>query len=163
MLIICKTILITICLVVSTSLMQAQITLVKLNQVELIRQFTGSWKTELGKDTIVIGENKPFGTGLICNSQILIKGIVVDSVIQLYGYDKNADRFIIEELIKSSPVVEICSAWFTSVKTGELIITNPENIALKFKFEFKTPDIIIQTALKDNTVYKIITITRIKK
>ncbi len=29
----------------------------KLNQVELMEQFIGSWKCELGKDTILIGDN----------------------------------------------------------------------------------------------------------
>ncbi|MGA2405472.1 MAG: hypothetical protein ABSF81_01820 [Bacteroidales bacterium] len=41
-------------------------------------------------------------------------------------------------------------------------ISNPENATLKWEFEFKTPDIIVQTALKNNKAYKVVTTTRVK-
>jgi len=60
-----------------------------------MKQFIGSWKCELGKDTILVGDNIPFGTGLVCNSQILVKGKMINSVRQLFGYDKKIDKFIV--------------------------------------------------------------------
>jgi hypothetical protein len=138
----------------------------KLNQVELMKQFLGTWKGEIGKDTIIIGDNTPFGTGMDCNIQIITKNKILDSAKQLYGYDKKYDKFIIAELKKSSPVIELCVTWFTSANTGEMIlfqdISNPENAILKWKFEFKSPDMIIQTALKNNKAYKVVTTTRVK-
>ena len=43
---------------------QAQTTDSKLDQVELMKQFIGSWQTEMGKDTIFIMVGKTFGKGL---------------------------------------------------------------------------------------------------
>jgi L-ascorbate metabolism protein UlaG (beta-lactamase superfamily) len=134
----------------------------KLNQVELMKKFTGNWKSELGKDTLLITENTPFGTGMVSSSQTTVNGKILDSVKQLYGYDKKIDRFIIAEQIKSSPVIEICNAWFTSETGGEIIITNPENTPLRFKFEFRTPDLIVQRAILNGRVVKEIALIRLK-
>lgn len=142
--------------------MRTQTTQSRLNQVELMKQFIGTWKGELGRDTILIGENLPFGTGMVCNSKLVTKGESIDSVIQLYGYDNKADKFIVAELIKSSSVIEICSAWFTSKNTGEMVITHPDNAPFRFKFEFKTPDLIIQTAIMGDKVVREIALTRLK-
>lgn len=135
----------------------------KLNQVELMKKFTGSWKSELGKDTLLITDNTPFGTGMISSSQTTVKGKILDSIKQLYGYDKKIDRFIIAEQIKSSPVIEICNAWFTSETRGEIFITNPENTPLMYKFEFRTPDSIVQRAILNGKVIKEISLIRLKK
>lgn len=158
-----KIILITGLLLFHTYGIIAQTVDTELNQVELMKQFVGSWKCELGKDTVMTGENISFGTGLECNSQIIVQDKIVNSIKQLLGYDKKLDKFIVAELIESSPVIEICEAWFTSKNKGELIITNPANAALKYKFEFRTPDMIVQTALQNNEVIKEITLTRIKE
>jgi hypothetical protein len=158
-----KIILISGLLLFNTYGIKAQTTNTKLNQVELMKQFVGSWKSEMGKDTIITGENTAFGNGLICNSQIIARGKIINSIKQLFGYDKKIDKFIVAELIESSPVIEMCEVWFTSKNKGELIITNPANVALKYKFEFKTPDMIVQTALEGDKVIKDITLTRVKE
>jgi hypothetical protein len=51
-------------LVISLSEVQAQTNQTNLNQTELIKQIIGSWKGDLGKDTTILWEGKPFGTGL---------------------------------------------------------------------------------------------------
>lgn len=158
----CKSTLIALFFFININVTQAQTIQTKPDQIELMKQFTGTWKCELGKDTFLITENTPFGNGMISRSRIVTKGEILDSVIQLYGYDKKADRFIIAEQIKSSPVIEICSAWFTSESTGEIIVTNPENAPFTFKFEFKTPDIIVQTEIQDDKVVKEVTGIRVK-
>ena len=140
----------------------AQKTQPKLNQVELLKQFTGNWKCELGKDTFLVSENKPFGNGMISNSQIITRNDTLDSILQLYGYDPKADKFILSEQIKSSPRVEICTVFFTSKNRGEIMVTNPENAPFTFKFEFKTPDTLVQTALHGDKVFREVTGTRIK-
>jgi hypothetical protein len=158
----CKTILIAGFVLIGTFELQAQTTENKLNQIELMKQFVGRWKCELGKDTVIIGDNIAFGTGLVCNSQIIANGKILNSVKQLYGYDKISDKFIVAELIESSPVIEICTSWFTSKNTGELIVTNPDNAPFRYKFVFKNADLIVQTAIQNDKVIKEITITRIK-
>jgi hypothetical protein len=94
---------------------------------------------------------------MISKSNMFTKDNVIDSIIQVFGFDKKADKFILAELIKSSQAIEICSTWFTSNKTGEILIINPENARLKFKFEFKSPTYLIQTALYDDKVVKVVT------
>jgi hypothetical protein len=158
----CKTILITGLILISINGIQAQAIENKLNQVDMMKQFIGIWKCELGKDTIIIGDNVAFGTGLVCNSQIIVKGKIINSVKQLYGYDKKINKFIVAELIESSPVIEICTTWFTSSNTGELVVTNPDNAPFRFKFEFKSPDLIVQTAIQNDKVIKEVILTRIK-
>jgi len=158
----CKIILVTGFILISIPGILAQQTENKLNQVELMKQFIGSWKCELGKDTLIIGDNIAFGTGLVCNSQIIVNGKIINSVKQLYGYDSKIDKFIIAELIENSPVIEICSTWFTSTNTGELVVTNPDNAPFRFKFEFKNPDLIVQTAIQNDKVIKELFLTRIK-
>jgi len=158
----CRTILISGLILISINGLLAQKIDNRLNQVDLMKQFIGSWKCELGKDTIMIGENTAFGTGLVCNSQIIVKDKIINSVRQLFGYDKKIDKFIVAELIDSSPVIEICTTWFTSANTGVLVVTNPDNAPFRFKFEFKSHDLIVQTAIQNDKVVKEITLTRIK-
>jgi len=141
---------------------QAQTAEPKPDQVKLMKQFAGSWKSELGKDTFLISENVSFGSGMISTSKIVTNDKSIDSIKQLYGYDKKIDKFIGAELIQSSPVVEIFTVWFTSENTGEIVVTNPENAPFQFKFEFKSPDMIEQTALRDGKVVKKVTGIRIK-
>jgi len=136
---------------------------IKLDQVELMKQFLGTWKCEFGNNTTFMCENKQFGNGAISNSLITTDGKVVDSVVQIYGYDNKTEKFIIAELKESSPVIELCSIWFTSENTGEIIIINPENAPLKFKFEFKSPNMIEQTAIQDNKVVNKIVLKRIEE
>jgi len=141
----------------------AQSSEVKLDQIELMKQFLGRWKGDLGNNTIFMSENKQFGNGAISNSVITTDGKVVDSVVQIYGYDNKTEKFIIAELKESSPVIELCSIWFTSENTGEIIIINPENAPLKFKFEFKSPNMIEQTATQENKVVNKIVLKRVEE
>lgn len=156
------TLLIVLLLLINTNRMQAQTTHTKLNQVELMKQFIGTWKCEFGEGTIFTSENSPFGNGMICISKIVTKGKIIDSVTQLFGYDNRTDKFIIAELKTSSPVIELCSTWFSSKNSGEIVVTNPDNAPYSFKFEFKTPNMIIQTAIADGKVVNEITLTRIE-
>jgi hypothetical protein len=141
---------------------QAQTVQPKLNQVDLMKQFLGTWKCELGRDTFLISDTRLFGTGMISKSRIFTKNTVLDSVIQLYGYDRKADKYIMSELIKSAPSVEICNTWFTSANAGEVLIINPDNAPLRFKFEFSTPDTLIQVALYNDKKVKVVKGVRMK-
>jgi predicted naringenin-chalcone synthase len=90
------------------------------------------------------------------------KDNVLDSIIQVFGFDKKADKFIMAELIKSSQVIEICSTWFTSNEAGEILIINPDKATLKYKFEFKTPSNLVQTALYGDKIVKVVTGVKLK-
>lgn len=155
-----RTLLICLFILFNMNRLQAQTSERKLDQVKLMQQFIGTWEGEFGDSSVFVCENKQFATGIISNSHITTNGEIVESVAQLYGYDKKADKFIIAELKGSSSVIEICLTWFTTITTGEIIITNPENAPYSFKFEFKTPDMIEQTAIQNNKVVNKITLRR---
>jgi len=84
----CLTISIAVFLLVLLNGLQAQTTQTKLNQIELMKQFIGSWKIDLGKDTTGFWECKPFGTGLEGYLKNVTKGKILMEVKQLVGYDK---------------------------------------------------------------------------
>ena len=60
----------------------------ELNQVELMKQFIGTWKAEIGKDTIAYFDQKTYGTG----QEVFIKALLQRENDcegkQLWGYDK---------------------------------------------------------------------------
>ncbi|MCC8199564.1 MAG: hypothetical protein LIP06_13645 [Tannerellaceae bacterium] len=138
-----------------------QSTETNLNQVELMKQFLGIWEGQFGNTTFFTCENKPFAGGIVSNSQVIIDGKIVDAIVQIYGYDNKIDKFIIAELKESSPGIELCLIWFTSEKTGQIVITNPENASFKFKFEFKSSDILEQVAIQDNKIVNKISLKKV--
>jgi hypothetical protein len=154
-------------LLLFTNGIQAQTTQTRLNQVELLKQFLGTWKSEIAKDTIIIGYYTPFGNAVESNLQIVTKGKILDSWKRFCGYDKKNDKLIIAKLMKSSPVIEISEFWFTSKNTGEGVviqdISHPENTTIKWKIEFKSPDLFVQTAIQNNKIVAVRTFTREKK
>lgn len=138
-----------------------------LNQVEFMQQFLGTWKAEYGKDTIVIYNARPFGNGSERDITMSSKGVIINSVKQLLGYDKEMDKLIEVTLYKSSPNLIINVWWATSKTTAEGVplkdISNPENATIKLKCEFKSPDVFILTNIINNKVVGAYTYTREKK
>jgi hypothetical protein len=53
-------------LIISSIVLQEQTSEAKLNQIELINQFLGSWKCDVDKDTTAFWNTKSYGTGLEC-------------------------------------------------------------------------------------------------
>jgi hypothetical protein len=137
----------------------------KLNQVELHKQFVGNWKTEAGKDTSVIWNVKSYGTGIDGYFKIVTKGKIVMEGKQLWGYDKNLDKYTMSEMIKGMDNA-LYSSWFTSKNKCAMIfysdILSPDNASMKYEVEFKSPDTLVQTTIVNNKPTKIDTMTRIK-
>ena len=139
----------------------------KLNQIEFMNQFLGTWKAEYGKDTILIYNARPFGNGSVRDWTLSTKGKIITSAKVLYGYDSKSDKQIQATLSESSPEIELWAWWATSKNTSEGVplkdITNPENAVSKMKTESKSPDMFIMTNLVNNKVVGTHTWTRIKK
>jgi len=154
--------LISLLIIFSMNKSLAQSSETNLDQVELMKQFLGTWEGEFNNNTFFKSENNQFAGGIVSNSQVLIDGKIVDSITQIYGYDSKIDKFIIAELKESTPGIELCLIWFTSEKTGEIIITNPENAPLKFQFEFKSSDILEQVAIQDNKIVNKVILKKIQ-
>ena len=161
-----STAIIFVFLLVCTNVIQAQTPQAKLNQVELEKQFIGTWKSEIAKDTIMYAEFTQFGL-MKGNIKVVTKDKILDSGEELFGYDKESDKSIQVTVWKSSTNIDINAWQFVSnnIKVGVPIkdISNRPNATLKFKIEFKSPDLWVMTTLQNNQVVGTVTMTRVKK
>jgi hypothetical protein len=153
-------------LLIGANVAQAQTPQAKLNQVELEKQFIGTWKSEIAKDTIMYAEFTQFGL-MKGNIKVVTKDKILDSGEELFGYDKESDKSIQVTVWKSSTDIEINAWQFVSknIKVGVPLkdISNRPNATLKFKIEFKSSDLWVMTTLQNNQVVGTVTMTRVKK
>jgi hypothetical protein len=101
------------------------------------------------------------------NIKVVTKDKILDSGEELFGYDKESDKSIQVTVWKSSTDIEINAWQFVSknIKVGVPLkdISNRPNATLKFKIEFKSPDLWVMTTLQNNQVVGTVTMTRVKK
>jgi hypothetical protein len=137
----------------------------ELNQVELLKQFLGTWKGEIGKDTIYIAEQKLFGTGMLGTIKTVTKGKTIMEGQAIIGYDKKSDKIIETDLIKGSDIM-IFGIWYTSKNTCIEIpyeyLSNPENAPVTWQYEFKSPDLMVWNYKENNKTIKSLTFHREK-
>ncbi len=139
----------------------------ELNQVELIKQFVGKFKGEIGKDTVVFSDIKSFGiSGLEANQKMLFKDKVLSDEKNVWGYDKKTDKYICARIWKDNPEIVLMVFWFTSENICERIpfefISNPEQASSKAIYEFKSPDLIIKTDIENSKPVGTYSWTRVK-
>jgi len=153
-------------LLLSTNAAQAQTTQPKLNQVELMKQFTGTWETIAGKDTTGFAEMKPYGTGFECSWKYITKGKITSEGKQLYGYDKKIDKFIYVNLEKGKDIDQIKAQWFISTNKYKVTyyndIENPDKSSFNVEGEFKSPNSLTETWIKNGKPFHIDRWTRTK-
>ncbi|MCX6262787.1 MAG: hypothetical protein NTY95_18450 [Bacteroidia bacterium] len=161
----CLTIAIAVLCMIISNEVQAQTTQTKLNQVELMKQFAGTWKSETNDTTNII-EDKSYGDGHDVYIKTETKGKIIWEQKSLIGYDKKND-ILIEAIIKhSSPNIMLCSIRFiASNKFEEILledISTPENVTEKWINELKSPDLLILTIVKNDKVVSVNTFKRVK-
>jgi hypothetical protein len=161
----CFTTTISLLLLICFNGLQAQTTQTKLNQVELMKQFIGTWKN-VEKDTTFIWECKSFGNALEFTIKDETKGKVTIGAKSVMGYDKENDRLIESVIFNGSPEIFLCPCWFTSTNSFTQIswkdVTNPKKANLKWIVEFKSPDSFVLTEIKNNQMDKSYTYTKAK-
>ena len=160
----CLTTMIIVFLLFSLNVLKAQTTQTTLNQVELMKQFVGTWKAEMGKDTIFIMEGKTFGKGLEFYWKTDTKGKIISEGKSIMGYDKINNRIIEPQIWDSSPNIILWSGLFTSSNKYEAIllkdIANPEKATLKWEYEFKSPDLLVCTYIVNKKTTATYTLNR---
>lgn len=161
---ICLTITFALFSITCLSRLQAQVTISKINQVELMKQFTGSWRCDISKDTTAFWDFKSYGTGLECDVRYITNGKIFKESKTLYGYDKKVDKFIASGMVKGMDM-ELFAIWFKSDNKYEIIyykdILNPEKALVKSEGEFKSRDRIIVTKVINDKPVSALTYTRI--
>ena len=137
----------------------------KLNQIELMKQFPGSWKCEVN-DTTIFWESKSYGTGIECNFKYITRGKVVQEGKQLWGYDKTIDKFIAVTLRKGMDI-QIDADWFISQNKLESLyykdIPDSEKASVKWELEFTSPDMFTETCIANGKSIKTVIFTRVTK
>jgi hypothetical protein len=162
------TFLIAIFLSFRTIIIQAQTTQTILNQIELMKQFTGIWKSEKDDTTDII-EDKLFGDGHELYMKTETKGKIIWEGKSIIGYDKKSNMLIeslLEHWIPNNTFLTIWSVRFLSANKFEEIkldeISNPEKATEKCIYELKSPDLRISTWMNNNKVVSVYTFKRVK-
>ena len=73
----------------------------ELNQIELNKQWMGTWKWEGANDTAIFWDNKSYGTGLEGNIKFVTKGQVFMERKEFAGYNKEYDKYILQWMRRS--------------------------------------------------------------
>jgi hypothetical protein len=137
----------------------------KPDQVKLLKQLAGTWQAELGKDTTLTTELKPFGTGLDGYARVETKGKLISERRQLFGYDSKADQFTEAEVTKGSDM-ELFSCWFTKdnffVGVPFADRFHPEKAVLRVEIDIQSKDRYVQTVLQNGKKIGGRTMNRIK-
>jgi hypothetical protein len=87
----------------------------QLNQVELMKQWVGSWRV---KGTYITSGINSFGIdGLEGFQKTQFKDSIASEHKFIYGYDKKSDKYISASISKNKPGVSLMIFWFTSENT----------------------------------------------
>ena len=112
-----------------------------LNQMELVKQFAGTWKGEMGKDTsFVWSSNGEFKDNvLLFDLKMMVKGKLISEGKSSVVYDKRSGKFIETEHIKGSDPV-VYAWWFTTNNMINSVmihdIATPDKAAMNATLEF---------------------------
>lgn len=139
----------------------------ELNQVELLKQLIGSWKSDAFQDSIWSGELKSFGNGLVGSSMTTLKGKVVREGHGFIGYDKKNDKLVDCNISNAGQDISMYSMWFTApTKFTEILFedrSNPDKASFISKCEFKSPDLLTETDIMNDKTIATYTFHREKK
>jgi hypothetical protein len=148
----CLTTAIFVFLLICFNRIQAQTTQVKLNQVELMKQWLGTWQSNTGKDTVELWEAKPYGKAMIITVYQVIKGKKSDSYMMSIGYDDRDDKIKGFSLSPNTNFVTWIAVFTTDkiFKADALDTFKPEIVWWKNEGEFNTPTEMIMRSFKPN-------------
>lgn len=138
----------------------------KLDQLELISQFKGSWTGEVSKDTFELWDGKLTGNGLDVNSRKACKNRILTQEHNVFVYDQSINKFIVTHMPKEgSPI--FYTMRFTSKHAGEIVpindISNPDNAQFKILFEFSPSGGYKETIMEKNKPALVNTYDLVKK
>jgi|APFre7841882590_1041340.scaffolds.fasta_scaffold75729_2 hypothetical protein len=170
----CLTTAIAVFLLFRLNGIQAQTTQTKLNQVELMKHFIGTWTTEFAIDTVGILECKSlYNSGFDFYYKVETKGKILFEERTFTGYDEKADKLIKVFFSDSIPEFGILALWFTTPNTCEEFLFeditnldkakyNTDKAKYKWIFEFKPPNLLVWSFMKNNKIVNSDTWTRVK-
>ena len=137
----CLTSIIVVFLFFCSNGIKAQTTQTKLDQVELMKQFVGTWQMTVSEDTIQIFEVQQYEKAFISISYLLINGTKVFSSVLNLGFSSKDNRFRGFTLWSSGGYMTSISSFTSENKwVGDWVRNfNPEAVTEKFEIVFDTP------------------------
>jgi hypothetical protein len=90
---ICLTMTIAVFLLICINGLQAHSSQLQLNQLELFKQFLGTWQANYGKDTVEVWDCQQYGKAFVINVHSIIKGQNNPLYINNVGFDSKEDKF----------------------------------------------------------------------
>jgi hypothetical protein len=133
---------------------QAQTTQAQLNQMELMKQFLGTWQANAGKDTIEVWEFKQLGNAYLINTSQVVKGQKTPLYVNNMGFDSKAGKFKGYTLWLNGGY----GTWIGSFTAKEKFLGdfvtdfNPETVYLKFQSVSVSPNEWIFTQITKDGV-----------
>ncbi|HPE76513.1 MAG TPA: hypothetical protein PLC80_10510 [Draconibacterium sp.] len=77
----------------NTVYLKAQTKQAKLNQIELYKQFVGTWQAEVGADSLEVRECREYGVSFVIEVSRVINGQKSPSYINNISFDSNDGKF----------------------------------------------------------------------
>ena len=110
----------------------------ELDQVELMKQWIGTWKCEITKDTIIIWDLKPFGKGYELDYKNKANGKTIYEIKDLWVFDSKSEKWICFSLEGSGIYNMYYGKFISSNKFNwdRYDIANPEKILDIWGFTF---------------------------
>ena len=124
---------------------KAQIAQTRPNQLELARQFLGTWQENAVRDTVGMWEGNLYGEAVLVYVYMKTNNAKIDSYLVLFGYDERDDKIKGCNYFPDSKFVTWVGSFTTEklLKIDGLDSFNPEIIWWKSEFEFKSPSEVI--------------------
>ena len=110
----------------------------ELDQVELMKQWIGTWKCEITKDTVIIWDLKPFGKGYELDYKNIANGKSIYEIKDLWVFDSKSEKWICFSLEGSGIYNMFYGKFISSNKFtwDSFDIANPEKILDIWGFTF---------------------------
>ena len=136
------TIFLCLSLVFSVSLtISAQSSGMDLDQVELMKQFSGTWKTEIGEDTTFIWEIIPFGKGYEAIGNYKAKGEIYSTKKSIFGFANKMKKVNMFHLYQGGDITRALGEFVSENKiVMEFLNFDHSMILAKWESSFSTPD-----------------------
>ena len=145
---------ILISLLVYTNGIQAQTTQPQIDQLELMKQFLGTWQMETGKDSVMVAEIQQHGKAFVETDYRIIKGEKSWLSVWSYSFSSKEGKFNLFDLNRSGNY----STWIASFTSEKKWIQvqvqnfNPDKVFRKVEIVFETPNNLTATFFNSDGV-----------
>jgi hypothetical protein len=128
-----STAMIVVFLLILTNGIQAQTTQTKLDQVELMQAWVGTWQRVIGRDSILVLEFQQYGKGFIQDLALHINGNKSIQGKACYSFSAKDDKFKVFSLTDDGNYATYIVFFTTEKKWAQYLVQdfNPEKILLK--------------------------------